>query len=399
MPYPSAVSCGCREMNIHVWLPDLVRTKGGIQVFSKFFLRALAAVVGGARLRLFCKNDWKGSLMGVVPADVRAVCAGGWPGMARTFAFVGQIVPAAAREMPDLIICGHMNFALAAHWVHRWKGIPYWIIAHGIEAWDLRRPGMRAAVRGSERILAVSRFTRDRLMEQLGLPPDRIALLPNTFDERGLHPGPKPEYLLRRYGISARQPVILTVARLSSPERYKGYDKIIEALPSILERVPRAHYIIVGKGDDRERVEQRIRDMGLEDNVSLAGFVPETELRDHYNLCDVFAMPSKGEGFGIVFLEALACGKPVIAGNQDGSRDALCDGELGALIDPDDLGEISKTIADILLRQYDKPLIYEAAALRKAVVGKYGYAEFQSMLRKHLGQLTAPALTTDGVKA
>jgi len=376
-------------MKIHLWLPELARTKGGIQVFSGFFLRALVGSVGGTRLRLFCKNDRPDSLDGLLPQGITARCAGDWPGVTRTFAFVGQIVPASVREMPDLIICGHMNFALAAHWVHRWKGIPYWIIAHGIEAWDLRRPGMRAAVRGSEKILAVSRFTRDRLIEQLGLPPDRIALLPNTFDERGLNPSPKPEYLLRRYGISAQQSVILTVARLSSPERYKGYDKIIEAMPAILERVPRAHYIIVGKGDDRGRVERRIRHIGIEDHVSLAGFVPEAELRDHYNLCDVFAMPSKGEGFGIVFLEALACGKPVIAGNQDGSRDALCDGELGALIDPDDLNQISKTIADILLQKYEHPLLYRPGALREAVMARYGYPRFEAHLREHINGFAA----------
>ncbi len=372
--------------NLHLWLPELVRTKGGIQVFSGFFLRALV----GARasgLRLFCKNDRRGTLGGVVPEGIPATCAGDWPGVSRTAAFVGQIVPAALKERPGLILCGHMNFAAAAYWVHRWAGVPYWIIAHGIEAWDLRRPGMRAAVRGAQRILAVSRFTRDRLIAQLDLPGDRVVLLPNTFDAAGLAVGPKPEYLLQRYGLSAGQPVILTVARLSSPERYKGYDKIIEAMPAILERVPDAHYVLVGKGDDRARVERRVREMGIEDHVSLAGFVPEGELKDHYNLCDVFAMPSKGEGFGIVFLEALACGKPVVAGNQDGSRDALCDGELGALIDPDDVGEIAGTISGILLRRYEHPLIYRPEALREAVVARYGYARFEALVREHLAAL------------
>lgn len=375
-------------MTIHLWLPELVRTKGGIQVFSGFFLRALVAARGGGDgLRLFCKNDRCGSLRGVVPGGVPASCAGDWPGVSRTAAFVGQIVPAAVRERPDLILCGHMNFAAAAYWVHRWRGIPYWIIAHGIEAWDLNRPGMREAVRASQRILAVSRFTRDRLIEQLDLPQGQVVLLPNTFDDQGLEPGPKPEYLLKRYGLSARQRVLLTVARLSSPERYKGYDKVIEAMPTILDRVPDAHYVLVGKGDDRSRVERRVREMGIEDHVSLAGFVPEGELRDHYNLCDVFAMPSKGEGFGIVFLEALACGKPVVAGNQDGSRDALCDGELGALIHPDDVREIAQTLSDILMGRYEHPLMYRPEALREAVVARYGYPRFETQLREHLAAL------------
>ncbi len=82
--------------------------------------------------------------------------------------------------------------------------------------------------------------------------------------------------------------------------------------------------------------------------MTLAGYIPEEELNDHYNLCDVFAMPSKGEGFGIVFLEAMACGKPVLAGNKDGSVDALLGGKLGALVDPDDVAQIAETLIAIL---------------------------------------------------
>ena len=87
-----------------------------------------------------------------------------------------------------------------------------------------------------------------------------------------------------------------------------------------------------------------IRELGIESNVTLAGFVPDYELCSHYNLCDLFAMPSKGEGFGIVFLEALACGKPMIAGNKDGSVEAVLNGELGALVDPDNVAEIANAI-------------------------------------------------------
>lgn len=378
-------------MKVHLWFPELVRSKGGIQVFSRFFLSALVDAMPEAQPRLFCKNDRSEMLSGTLPRGVRATCAGQWPGHARTVAFVAQIVPAALRERPDLIICGHLNFAPAAHWIHRWLGIPFWVIAHGIEAWDLHRPSQRRAVSASERILAVSRFTRDRLLAQLGLPPERVALLPNTFDDSGLKPGPKPGYLLARYGLSPLQPVILTVARLSSPERYKGYDKIIDAMPRILDAVPNAHYLLVGKGDDRRRVEARVRALGLEDHVSLAGFVPERELQDHYNLCDVFAMPSKGEGFGIVFLEALACGKPVLAGNQDGSRDALCDGELGVLIDPDDVPGIADALAAILLRKQPHRLICDPQALREAVVSRYGFGRFEALLKEQLRDLDGRA--------
>lgn len=107
-------------------------------------------------------------------------------------------------------------------------------------------------------------------------------------------------------------------------------------------------YLIVGDGDDRPRFESLADELGVRELVIFAGKVPSEELCDHYNLCDLFAMPSTGEGFGIVFLEALACGKPVIAGSKDASRDALLDGELGVLVDPEDPRELRDAIVAIL---------------------------------------------------
>jgi glycosyltransferase involved in cell wall biosynthesis len=122
----------------------------------------------------------------------------------------------------------------------------------------------------------------------------------------------------------------------------------------------------------------------VRDCVTLAGFVSDSELADHYNLCDVFAMPSKGEGFGIVYLEALASGKPTIGGNQDGAIDPLCHGELGALVNPDDIEEITQTIIQILQGTYPNSLMYEPQNLRQKVISTFGLEQFQTTLAKHL---------------
>jgi len=108
--------------------------------------------------------------------------------------------------------------------------------------------------------------------------------------------------------------------------------------------------------------------------------VPDEELSDHYNLCDVFAMPSKREGFGIVYLEALACGKPALGGNQDGAVDALCAGKLGALVDPDDIEAIAQSLIHMLQGTYPNPLMYQPEALRQAVIDTYGMEAFQRRL-------------------
>jgi glycosyltransferase involved in cell wall biosynthesis len=183
--------------------------------------------------------------------------------------------------------------------------------------------------------------------------------------------------------------VILTVCRLAAAERYKGYDQIIKALPKILTALPNAHYVLAGSGPDRQRVEKMIHDANLQSNVTLAGYVPDAELADYYKLCDVFAMPSKAEGFGIVYLEALACGKPVLAGNRDGSRDALADGELGLLVDADDSHEIAGEIIRVLRREHTHPNIFQAQRLRRRVIELYGTERFQ----RRVAERVAPYLT------
>jgi glycosyltransferase involved in cell wall biosynthesis len=170
------------------------------------------------------------------------------------------------------------------------------------------------------------------------------------------------------------------VARLADSERFKGYDQVLKALPKIRQTLPNVHYLIVGKGPDRPRIEQLIEDLEVQDCVTLTGFIPDEELGDHYNLCDVFAMPSKREGFGIVYLEALACGKPALGGNQDGAVDALCAGKLGALVDPDNIEAIAASLIQMLQGKYPNPLMYQPEALRHAVIDTYGMSAFQSRL-------------------
>ncbi|MHC5729429.1 MAG: glycosyltransferase, partial [Nostoc sp.] len=157
-----------------------------------------------------------------------------------------------------------------------------------------------------------------------------------------------------------------------------------QALPYIRQIIPDVHYIIVGKGNDKSRIKQMIVQLGLQNCVTLAGFVPDEQLCDYYNLCDVFAMPSKREGFGIVYLEALGCGKPVLGGNQDGAIDALCHGELGALVNPDNVEEIARTLVQILQGIYPNKLMYQPDILRQKVIDYFGFEQFQTTLAKYL---------------
>ncbi|KAF3889669.1 MULTISPECIES: glycosyltransferase [Nostocales] len=371
------------QFHCHLWLPDLFDSTGGIQRYSSFCVRAFQSVYPDFNYDIFIKHDIH---LPLVSPYLRFHGSGHLPLSLRTPAFAAQLLGFGLWQRPNLIFSTHLNFSVAAYQLKQVTNIPYCTIAHGIEAWDIKSSSIKTALHHADLILAVSNYTRDRLLKEQNLDPHKVALLPNTFDASRFKPASKPAYLLAQYKLTPQQPVILTVARLAKGEQYKGYDKVLQALPLIRKVIPDIHYIIIGKGDDRSRIEQIIAQLELQGCVTLAGFVPDEHLCDYYNLCDVYAMPSKGEGFGIVYLEALACGKPVLAGNQDGAIDALCHGELGALVNPEDIGEITQALLKILRYVYPNPLIYQPEALRQKVITTFGFERFQQNLANLMGE-------------
>jgi glycosyltransferase involved in cell wall biosynthesis len=376
---------------IHLWVPNIFQFKGGIQVYSAFLLEALQALCPASEIGLFLKHDTHATPDISLGTNTRPHFAGWSPGRSRTTIFASQLLGYGLVQRPDLVICTHLHFTQAAYWLKRWAGIPYWTVAHGFEAWDIQRPSLRHALRHADRILSVSHYTRDRLLWEQDLSPAQVGLLPNTFHQERFHIAPKPEHLLQRYGLRSDQPVILTVSRLDPDPPYKGYDPVLRALPQIRAQVPNVHYLLVGTGSDRPRIEQFIHANGLESHVTLAGFVPDPELPDYYNLCDVFAMVSRTEGFGIVYAEAMASGKPAVGSNRDGAVDALAQGELGALVDPDDTHAIGHTLIQILQRTYPYPLLYQPDALRKEAIARFGRDRFRANVADLLNRWSLPS--------
>jgi glycosyltransferase involved in cell wall biosynthesis len=370
---------------IHVWMPDVFQFKGGIQVYSAFFIQALERILPDSDRHVFLKNDAKSTDDLQFNPDTKFQFAGQWKhSWLHTPVFAFQVFLAALQERPNLIICGHINFSPLALQIFNLLKIPYWVIVHGIDAWDIKEASKISALKAAEKILSVSEYTSNHILIDQENSLENIHILSNTFNASQFIIQSKPQYLLARYQLDKNQHIILTVARLAGGDRYKGYDQIIQSLPIIRQQIPNIHYLLVGKGNDRDRVEAIIDSTNVRDCVTLTGFVSDEELGDHYNLCDVFAMPSKREGFGIVYLEALACGKPTIGGNQDGAIDALCHGKLGALVDPDDIQELAETIISILQGTYPNSLIYQPQALRQAVIDTFGLEQFQKTLARYL---------------
>jgi glycosyltransferase involved in cell wall biosynthesis len=225
--------------------------------------------------------------------------------------------------------------------------VPLLLIVYGIDAWQPSRSKLaNYSVRCIDDFVAVSETTRDRFLRwtRLGL---RGKIVPPSVDLTLFRPGTKRADLLERYGLTGRK-ILMTVGRLVTRERYKGFDEVLGVLPSLIRHEPTIAYMIVGEGDDRRRLLSRAIELGIQDRVIFAGYVPESEKADYYRLADVYVMPSRGEGFGIVFLEAMACGIPVVASSADASREAVRDGILGRVVNPDSPEEICNAVLQSL---------------------------------------------------
>ena len=242
------------------------------------------------------------------------------------------------------IICGHINLlpvAVLASWI---QGTSLLLVLHGIDAWTLHRsPLVRWLLLQVDTFVTVSQCTKDRFLEWAPLQAEQGSVVPDCINLDAYSPGPKRDDLLDRYGLENRT-ILLTLSRLSSDEQYKGHDEVLEVLPELADEISDIAYLICGDGDDRPRLEAKAKRLGIDNRVVFAGYVPEEEKVDHYRLADAFVMPGRGEGFGIVYLEALACGIPVVASSADASWEAVRDGELGTVVNPDDLDDVRSGI-------------------------------------------------------
>jgi glycosyltransferase involved in cell wall biosynthesis len=332
----------------------------------------------GHELRLFGKNDSSGSWDGHDLTGAKPLI-----GAIRTAGFAVATLGAVLRSRPQHVISTHLNFGPVALLAKRLFGTRYTLVAHGIDVHPDLPARTLDAMRNADRIIAVSAWTRGRVTALGGIDPAKVTIVPNAFDETRFTAGPKPERLRKAYGILPGEKVLLTVGRLDQRERYKGCDRLIDALGDIQQRCGPVRFIVVGTGDDRDRVIALARDKGQEKSVVFTGFVAPEDLADHYRLADAFAMPSTGEGFGIVFAEALACGTPVVAGNRDGSVDALDGGRLGKLVDPLSGPAIVEGVCDVLCGR-GPALWFDRQELHNAVRMKFGRDAFSKRLGEAL---------------
>jgi len=249
----------------------------------------------------------------------------------------------------DIVLLSHINSSLVGVIIKTLSPkTKVYIQVHGIEVWRKLNFIKRQLLKKADLILPVSVFTQNVMVNQHHVNPAKCIVLNNCIDPNFTRKFNQhtQKLIQHKTGINSSHQVLITLTRLSSYEKYKGYDQVIKAVSIIKKTNPLIRYIIAGKYDDDEykRIQTLIQQHNVENEVKLTGFINDDDISTYFGIADVFVLPSKKEGFGIVFIEAMACGLPVIGGNQDGSVDALCNGEMGTLINPDSIDELVNAI-------------------------------------------------------
>ncbi|WP_316736081.1 glycosyltransferase family 4 protein [Pedobacter aquatilis] len=276
----------------------------------------------------------------------------------------------------DVIVLSHINLLIFAWLIKKFSPKKRIILfAHGIEIWGKLSSWKRNFLRKSVEILAVSHYTGQKVHEIHQVPTENIKVLNNCLDPFFKVPDTyeKPQRLIKRYNLKADSKVLFTLSRLSSAEQYKGYDKVMETMAELPDHIV---YILGGKADveEEQSINRLIAENNLQGRVILTGFIADDELIDHYLLADVYVMPSTGEGFGISFIEAAACGRRSITGNQDGSNDAILHGKLGQSINPLDKMALKNAIIEELHEGY-RPEVLQSLCLTE-----FGFERYKSKI-------------------
>ena len=331
-------------------LTDAHGSLGGISQYNRDLLAALASIDAVTAITVVPRLA-KGPL-GPLPPKITYDLSG-IGGLGRyTRAAASYLRPAGGNE---IIICGHLNLVPVAWLLGRTRCAPVVLCIHGIDAWTpTPRLVANRLARRMDEVVSVSEVTRDRFIGWSGFPRSRTTILPNTVHAGEFGTGEKAPDLVARYNLDGCK-VIMTFGRLVSEAREKGFDPVIAALPALIARDERICYLIAGDGPDRSRLEAKAARLRVARHCRFTGYVDAARKADILRLADAFVMPSKGEGFGIVLLEAMACGIPVVGSTKDGTGEALRGGDLGELVDPDDQGALVDGILSALAKPKQIP--------------------------------------------
>jgi phosphatidylinositol alpha-1,6-mannosyltransferase len=316
-----------------------------------------------------CREAFPGStLVTLFPAEGRS--APDRPALTSQLRFGTDVLRRQLSGTGGWLFFNHLALARAQAFVPRPLRRPYVVFLHGIEAWRPLSAGSRQILADASLLIANSQHTAIRTAEaNPGLGP--IEICPLATDLEVVPASAAAD-------APPAVPTVLIVGRVVSSERYKGHDQLLEAWPAVLARLPSARLVIAGGGDDLERLDTKARDLGVRAAVDIKGFVSEAERSVLYRQACVFALPSAGEGFGLVYLEAMAHGLPCIGSTEDAAREVIVDDDTGYLVDRHDIPGLSARLLDLLVDESRRRAM--GARGRARVDGAFRYPQFSRRL-------------------
>jgi phosphatidyl-myo-inositol dimannoside synthase len=325
---------------------------GGIQRVTRALAGGLSELYGPERVGMVSVWDHPGDRVPCRELYAGAkMPAGGGPARVEPYERLRYVLAALSsarrwRHPRLVVIACHSHLApvaMAAAWV---ADRPFAVWCHGKESWGRLPFLVGVALRRANVVFAPTAFSAAQVEAAAHLPPGSVRVVPHGLDVA----------ISKRRPARRRQPSVLSVARLDPDDAYKGVDSLLCAWPQVIARVPKALLTIVGEGADRPRLQKIAQTLALDGTVRFVGRVSDTDLTRAYAEADVFALVGrysggrspKGEGFGLVFIEAGAAGVPVVAGRGAGTEEAVRDGETGLLVEPDDPRAVAAAIVKLL---------------------------------------------------
>jgi phosphatidyl-myo-inositol dimannoside synthase len=321
--------------------------------------------------------------------------------------FGARVVGAQLLGRVDWLAFNHVGIARIQRLIPAGARRPYVVFVHDVEAWD---PGLApdrlATLRAAALRIANSRYTANRVAEThpalgpvfpcpLGLLAEDEAAADPVAPPAGLEPLPdgpagerSPEDIGRVGPLS-----VLIVGRMQANERYKGHDELLECWADVVTRVPEAQLVVVGLGDDRRRLQDKARALGVASHVLFCGFVPAPALATLWKQVAVFAMPSAREGFGLVYLEAMRAGRPCVGSTSDAAGDIIVDRETGFLVDRSSRVALAEALVTLLTNDPLRIAMGEAA--RRRFLAQFTADRFAARLHTILGAAPAAGTPTD----
>lgn len=364
-------------MNVVLFTPEIFSAEGGLSRILRLYLKALCELEHGVdEVRLVTLIDPT-----IDSADLRDYANKrlvDWAACGRSkWSFVRAAFRAARRS--DLIVCGHIG-QLPVAWLCylRYPKCKYVLVAHGIEVWRSFSYLEHRALHAAAAIWCVSDYTRTEIAAHASLEPGHAFVLPNALDpflhpdtDAGAQAMDAPSTESSPVELQAAAPIILTISRLTYSDRYKGVDHLIQAMPAIREKIPNTRLRVIGRGDDLPRLQKLAAPLG--EAVQFLGYVSDETIKTEIATSDIFALPSEREGFGLVYLEAMAQGKPCVGAHAGGAPEVI-NASSGLFVPFGDVPALSNACIEALTRKWSADAIRARAA-------EFSYSNFRHRLQ------------------